>query len=142
MLIRRFTPELHRQIPGQNIGMFGRAILRDERHFPDSERSNQPTNDLPLLVEKPLGIVSLYIEAGGHMQEHSADHPILFIVISGRGKLRLGGPEGETEAISAGDAILWPPHLDHMVWTEDEAIQGIAIEMLAEEVPGNTTPVK
>lgn len=137
MQIRRFTPEHHKQIHGQHTDLAGRAILRDARYFPavEHEKPDQPSPDLPFLLEKPIGVISLHFEPHASMQEHSADHPILFLVISGHGKLRLGGPTGETESISTGDAILWPANLDHMVWTEDEALQGITIEMLNEDDP-------
>jgi uncharacterized protein YjlB len=43
--------------------------------------------------------------------------------------VRIGGPAGETQAIEAGDAILWPAGIDHTVWTEASPLQAIVINM-------------
>jgi hypothetical protein len=37
-------------------------------------------------------------------------------------------PEGETCAVTAGGAVLWPASRDHMAWTEGEEMQAIIIE--------------
>jgi transposase len=34
--------------------------------------------------------------------------------------------------VSAGDAVLWPAKLDHMVWTEEEPLAAIVIDGPAE----------
>lgn len=77
-------------------------------------------------------VAALYLEAGGSMDEHSAEVPILFLVMRGKGFVRVGGPGGETRSVAAGDAVLWPAHLDHMVWTESEALEAIIIDGPAE----------
>jgi quercetin dioxygenase-like cupin family protein len=78
-------------------------------------------------------VVAMYLEPHGSMDEHSAQVPILFLVIGGSGFVRIGGPDGETRKVFAGDAILWPAGLDHIVWTEDEALQAIVIDGPAEK---------
>ena len=42
--------------------------------------------------------------------------------------MRVGGPDGETEEVTTGDAVLWPVGLDHMVWTGDESLDAIVID--------------
>jgi len=56
------------------------------------------------------------------------DFHLLFLVISGKGYVRIGGPHGEVQQISTGDAVLRPANLDHTVWTEDEELQAIVID--------------
>ena len=62
------------------------------------------------------------------MDEHSADQPILVLVTAGRGFVRVGGPTGETRAVSSGDAVLWPAGVDHAMWTEDDPLEAIVID--------------
>src|SRR6266702_3534532 len=110
MQIRRFFSDLKTKIPGGHPGLYG----------------------LPILLNRPMSVVAMYLEPHGAMDEHSAEVPILFLVTSGRGFVRLGGPNGETQSVSAGDAVLWPARLDHMVWTEDEPLVAIVIDGPAE----------
>jgi quercetin dioxygenase-like cupin family protein len=77
-------------------------------------------------------VVVMYLEPHASMEEHSAEVPILFLVIGGQGFIRIGGPIGETRIISAGDAVLWPARVDHTVWTEDDELQAIVIDGPAE----------
>lgn len=71
--------------------------------------------------------MALSLAPHGEMDEHDAPEPILFVVIAGGGFVRVGGPEGETMAVRAGDAVLWPGRVLHRAWTEDESLQAIAI---------------
>jgi len=86
------------------------------------------TSGLPLLLNRSMSVVAMYVEPHGAMNEHSADVPILFLVMRGRGFVRIGGSDGETRAMTAGEAVLWPVGLDHTVWTEDESLDAIVIE--------------
>jgi quercetin dioxygenase-like cupin family protein len=70
-------------------------------------------------------VVAVCLEPHGSTTEHSSEVPILFLVTTGRGFVRIGGSEGETRPLTAGDAVLWPAHLDHMVWIEDEPLEAI-----------------
>ncbi len=94
------------------------------------------TNGLPILLNRPMSVVAMYVEPHGFMDEHSADVPILFIAIQGRGFVRIGGPSGETREVAAGDAVLWPVGIDHMVWTEDEPLEAIVIDGPVEREEG------
>ena len=131
MQVRRFSPDLKTKIPGNHEGMYGVPIQFDADRFATSEQREalaQRMNGLPILLNRPMYVNAMYFEPHGHMEEHSADVPILFIVIQGKGFVRIGGPDGETQEITAGDVVLWPAGLDHMVWTEDESLEAIVID--------------
>jgi mannose-6-phosphate isomerase-like protein (cupin superfamily) len=62
------------------------------------------------------------------MAEHPAPVPVLFLITGGRGFVRVGGPDGETRAVTAGDAVLWPAGVDRAVWTEEEPLAAIVVD--------------
>ena len=131
MQVRRFSPDLKTKIPGNHKGMYGVPIQFDASRFATLEQQEalaQRVNGLPILLNRPMHVVAMYFEPHGHMEEHSADVPILFVVTRGKGYVRVGGPDGETEEVTTGDAVLWPVGLDHMVWTEDESLDAIVID--------------
>jgi quercetin dioxygenase-like cupin family protein len=133
--IRRFSPDLKTKIPGGHPGLYGVPIQFDSAHLPtqDMEELAQRLNGLPILLNRPMIVVAMYLEPHGSMDEHSAEVPILFLVTRGRGFVRIGGPTGETRNVTGGDAVLWPAGLDHMVWTEDESLEAILIDGPAEQ---------
>ncbi len=96
------------------------------------EELAQRLNGLPILLNRPMLIVAIYLEPHGSMDEHPAEEPVLFLVTRGRGFVRIGGPTGETQSVTAGDAVLWPARLDHKVWAEDEPLEAILIHGPAE----------
>ncbi len=130
MQVRRFNPDLKTKTPGDHKELYTVPIQFDAASIPMERREElaQRTNGLPILLNSPMHVVAMYIEPQGAMDEHSADVPILFLVMRGRGFVRIGGSSGETRSVTAGDAVLWPVGLDHMVWTEDEALDAIVIE--------------
>ncbi len=130
MQVRRFSHDLKTKIPGGHPGLYSVPIQLDRAllNTQDSEILARRFNGLPILLNRPLTVVAMYLEPHGSMDEHSADQPILFLVTKGRGFVRVGGPGGETRPVSAGDAILWPTGLDHTVWTEDESLEAIVID--------------
>jgi len=134
MQIRRFFSDLKTKIPGGHPGLYGVPIQFDRAHLPtqNMEELSERLNGLPILLNRPMSVVAMYLEPHGAMDEHNAEVPILFLVTSGRGFVRLGGPNGETQSVSAGDAVLWPARLDHMVWTEEEPLVAIVIDGPAE----------
>ena len=134
MHIRRFSPDLKTKIPGGHPGLYGVPIQFDRAHLPTQnlEELAQRLNGLPILLNRPMLVVATYLEPHGSMDEHSAPAPILFLVTAGRGFVRIGGPTGETRSVTAGDAVLWPAHLDHKVWTEEESLEAILIDGPAE----------
>lgn len=129
MQIRRFSSDLKIKIPGNHPGLYGVLIQMNRDRIPQEKQEEfaKRVNGMPLLLDTDLQVEAMYFEPHASMEEHSADHPILFLVISGRGNVRIGGPMGETCEIQAGEAILWPAHTDHTVWTVDEALHAIVI---------------
>ena len=134
MQMRRFSADLKTKIPGGHPGLYGVPIQLDRSQLPtqNMEELAQRLNGLPILLNRPMLVVVMYLEPHASMDEHSADVPILFLVTRGKGFVRIGGPTGETRSVTAGDAILWPAGLDHKVWTEDETLDAIVIDGPAE----------
>lgn len=133
MEIRRFSADLKTKTPGGHPGLYTVPIQLDRGHLPAAILNNpqlmaERMNGLPLLLNTPVAIVAMYFEPHASIDEHSADHPIFFLVIAGQGHVRIGGSDGETRAVGAGDGVLWPAHLDHTAWTDGEAMQAITVE--------------
>ncbi|GHO73300.1 hypothetical protein KSD_10710 [Ktedonobacter sp. SOSP1-85] len=129
MQIRRFSSELKIKIPGNHPGLYGVPIQLQRGQVPPEklEALARRVNGMPLLLDAELQVEAMYFDPHAHIEEHSADHPILFLVIHGQGTVRIGGSTGETREIQAGDAVLWPAHADHTVWTGDEELHAIVI---------------
>lgn len=134
MQIRRFSADLKTKVPGDHSGLYAVPIQLDPAllNTQDSEILARRFNGLPILLKRPMIVVAMYLEPHGSMDEHSAEQPILFLVTKGSGFVRIGGLNGETRPVSAGDAILWPAGLDHTIWTEDEPLEAIVIDGPAE----------
>ena len=134
MQVRRFSAELKSKIPGGHPGLYGVPIQLDRAQLDtqNMEQLRQRFNGLPILLNRPMLVVAMYLEPHGSMDEHPAEEPILFLVTHGRGLVRIGGLTGETQPVTAGDAVLWPARLDHKVWTEDEPLEAILIHRPAE----------
>src|SRR5262245_29018622 len=134
MDVRCFSADLKTKIPGDHVGLYGVPIQFDCTHLPtpNLEELAELLNGLPILLNRPMIVVAIYLEPHGSMHEHSSHVPILFLVTAGTGFVRIGGPEGETRPLTAGDAVLWSAHLDHTVWTEDEPLEAILIDGPAE----------
>ncbi len=93
---------------------------------------------LPLLLDQPASVILLSFEQGGAIDEHDAGHDIVFIVVSGGGFTRVGGPAAPEVAVAPGDAILWPPHVPHVAWTTDTPMLAISIEYADASSPRST----
>lgn len=135
MQIRRFSSDLKTKVPGGHPGLYAVPVQIPSTHVPPEklEEYTRRVNGMPLLLDADLSVVSLYFEPHASMDEHAADHPILFLVLSGQGTLRLGGSTGETQAVRAGDAVLWPAFVEHAVWTDEEALHAIVVEVAQEK---------
>jgi quercetin dioxygenase-like cupin family protein len=129
MQVRRFTADLKTKIPGGHPGLYGVPIQLDRAQLDtqNMEELRQRFNGLPILLNRPLLVMAMYLEPHGFMDEHAAPEPVLFLIMHGKGFVRIGGPTGETQRVTAGDAVLWPARLDHKVWTEDEPLEAILI---------------
>ncbi len=136
MQIRRFSSDLKTKIPGNHLGLYGVLIQMNRAQIPAQKQEEfaKRVNGMPFLLDADLQVEAMYFEPHASLEEHAADHPILFLVISGQGNVRIGGPTGETREIQAGEAVLWPAHTDHTVWTDDEALHAIVINAPPEMV--------
>jgi quercetin dioxygenase-like cupin family protein len=134
MQVRRFSADLKTKIPGDHAGLYGVPIQFDRAHLPTPNLGELAAlvNGLPILLNRPMIVVAIYLEPHGAMDEHSAQVPVLCLVTAGSGFVRIGGPNGETRRVIAGDAVLWPAYLDHTVWTEEEPLEAILIDGPAE----------
>lgn len=129
MQVRRFSPDLKVKIPGNHPGLYGVLIQLPHAQIPPEKEEAFATrvHGMPLLLDADLQVEVMYFDPHASIEEHAADHPILFLVINGQGTVRIGGPTGETREVQAGDAVLWPASIDHTVWTGDEELQAIVI---------------
>ncbi len=134
MFVRRFSSDLKGKLPGGHAGVYAVPIQFDSSRLPTNDMNalTQQLNGLPILLNRPTTVVAMYLEPHSAIDEHRASVPILVLVTNGNGFVRVGGPDGETRAVSAGDAILWPAELDHTLWTEDETLTAIIIDGPAE----------
>ena len=135
MQVRRFSPDLKVKIPGGHPGLYFTMIAMNREMLhgrPDLEAFAAYVHGLPLELDAPMQVEAMYFEPHGRLDEHSAPHPILIIVIEGSGMVRIGGPEGEAQRVTAGDAVVWPAAVDHTVWTDDERLSAIVINLRRE----------
>jgi len=135
MLIRRFSPDHKVKIPGNHPGLYGAMIQMNRMEIPPEQQEEvaRRFNGLPLLMETGFQVEAMYFDPQASMEEHATDHPILFLVIHGQGHVRIGGPDGETREVQAGDALFWPAHTDHMVWTGDQELHAIVINAFQDQ---------
>jgi len=123
-------------VPGGHAGIYAVPIQIDAARLPtdpeDREKLAQRMHGLPITLKREMIVLAMYLEPHASMDEHSGEMPTLFLVIGGKGFVRVGGPHGEARPVAAGDAVLWPPGIDHTVWTEDDELQAIVIDGPAE----------
>jgi quercetin dioxygenase-like cupin family protein len=129
MEIRRFNPDSKTKISGNHPGLYGVPIVMKRGAIAEEqmEAFAQKVKGMPIMLDAEMQVEAMYFDAHASIEEHAADNPILFLVIEGRGKIRIGGPMGETREIEAGDAVLWPAQIDHTVWTEEGTLTAIVI---------------
>ncbi|MBO0780961.1 MAG: cupin domain-containing protein [Ktedonobacteraceae bacterium] len=137
MQIRRFSPDLKIKIPGNHPGLYGVPIQLPRGRIPPEKQEEfaRRVHGIPLLLDAELQVEAMYFDPHASMEEHAAGHPILFLVINGRGTVRIGGPSGETCEVQTGDTVLWPAHIDHTVWTGEEELHAIVINVFQDKAP-------
>ncbi len=129
--IRKFGPANTIPLPRPGVKGLSAAVIQLSGQLPinlSPEELIKRYNGMPFRLDYPVTVVSLYFDESGEMDEHAAPFPIFFLVIAGSGFVRVGGPEAETQAVTAGDALLWPANVLHTAWTEDTTMQAITIE--------------
>lgn len=119
------------KLPGGHPGVFGVPIMMDDRAVPAEAREwlVARVGGLPLMVDAEAQVEAMYFDAHAHIDEHAADHPIVFMVMAGRGSVRIGGAEGEVRQLEAGEAVVWPAHQNHTVWTDEEPLEAVVINV-------------
>ena len=89
--------------PPGTTGITGRVIHSDER-----------------------GLVSeLAFARGARIEPHSNPNTTYFIVIEGGGWAAVGD---ERVRVAAGEAVVWPPDIDHAAWTEHSEMRAFVVE--------------
>jgi quercetin dioxygenase-like cupin family protein len=89
--------------PPGTTGLSGRVIHSDER-----------------------GVVSeLAFARGARIEPHSNPNTTYFIVIEGGGWAAVGD---EKIRVAAGEAVVWPPQIDHAAWTEHSEMRAFIVE--------------
>lgn len=80
------------------------------------------------------GVVSeLAFSRGGRLEPHTNPNACWFIVIEGGGWVQVGA---ERARVAAGDAVSWPPDLDHGAWTEGGEMRAIVVELASGRADG------
>jgi quercetin dioxygenase-like cupin family protein len=94
--------------PPGTTGIAGRVIHNDER-----------------------GLISeLAFARGARIEPHSNPNTTYFIVIEGGGWVAVGE---ERLRVAAGEAVVWPPDIDHAAWTEHSEMRAFVVEFALEE---------
>lgn len=132
MEVRKFGEENKTPIPNPEIKGMQPVIV----HLPgelaaklSAEEIERRYKGKPLSTDTNNLIVVMYFDEYGEIHEHSAPENILFMVIKGSGYVRIGGTEGETKALTAGDAVMWPANELHKAWTEGQALQAVVVHL-------------
>lgn len=70
-------------------------------------------------------IAELAFGRGSLIAPHSNPSLTWFVVIEGGGWVQVGA---ERIRVQAGDAVVWPPDVDHGAWTEHSAMRALVVE--------------
>jgi quercetin dioxygenase-like cupin family protein len=107
--IRRFGVGFRRpEGPAGTTGLTGQVIHSDAR-----------------------GVVSeLAFGRGARIEPHSNPNTTFFIVIEGGGWVSVGD---ERSRVAAGEAVVWPPTVDHAAWTDHSHMRVFIVEFAGED---------
>ncbi|MDQ2807638.1 MAG: hypothetical protein M3Z04_12130 [Chloroflexota bacterium] len=128
--IRRFGPEMAAPLPNPQIRDVQAVVIALGQSFQD--RIDDPVwveryQGNPLLLHNEGLIACLHFAAQAEIDEHDAPDDILFLIITGSGWVRVGGPDGLPVEVQAGDAVRWPAGILHKAWTTDSPMQAITV---------------
>ncbi len=131
--IRRFGPEIKTPLPRPGVKGVSVVAIQLPPHVANRFSPDELVERYkgkPFFLDQPMSVFAHYYEAYAEIDEHDAPIPVLFLVISGSGFVRIGGREAETVPVSAGDAVLWPANVTHKAWTQGEPMQALIIDCL------------
>ena len=76
MQIRRFSADLKTKIPGGHFGLYGVPIQFDSSDLfsQNMEELARRLNGLPILLNRPMIVVAMYLEPHASMDEHSSKY--------------------------------------------------------------------
>jgi quercetin dioxygenase-like cupin family protein len=76
------------------------------------------------------GLISeLAFRRGARIEPHSNPNTTYFIVIEGGGWVAVGE---EQIRVAAGEAVVWPPNVDHAAWTDYSEMRAFVVELTGE----------
>ena len=70
-------------------------------------------------------IAELAFRKGGRIEPHENPNTTWFIVIEGGGWVVV---DGERTRVAAGEAVLWPPDVEHSAWTDYGEMRAFVVE--------------
>ncbi len=77
------------------------------------------------------GLISeLAFRRGARIEAHSNPNTTYFIVIEGGGWVAVGE---EQIRVAAGEAVVWPPNVDHAAWTDYSEMRAFVVELTGED---------
>jgi quercetin dioxygenase-like cupin family protein len=77
------------------------------------------------------GLISeLAFRRGARIEAHSNPNTTYFIVIEGGGWVAVGE---EQIRVAAGEAVVWPPNIDHAAWTDYSEMRAFVVELTGED---------
>jgi quercetin dioxygenase-like cupin family protein len=77
------------------------------------------------------GLVSeLAFARGARIEPHSNPNTTYFIVIEGGGWVSVGD---ERSRVAAGEAVVWPPNVEHGAWTDHSHMRVFVVEFAGED---------
>ena len=97
---------------------------------PDGPPGTHGVEAQPIHVGEEGVVAELALRPNGAISPHSNPNLAYFLVIEGGGWVQVGG---ERSRVSAGDAVTWPPNVDHAAWTEGTPMRAIVVEFAIPE---------
>src|SRR5882757_8777576 len=78
-----------------------------------------------MLKRAGIGIANLKFSPNATIDEHSAPFEIDVICIAGEGFVSVGE---QSSPFQAGQRIVWPPGINHRLWTENAEMETLMVE--------------
>lgn len=82
-------------------------------------------------------VAELAFRRGGRIEPHSNPNTTYFIVIEGGGWVAVGE---ERIRVAAGEAVIWPAHIEHAAWTDHTEMRAFVVEFAADADGGLILP--